>query len=50
MSPEVLEKYQAAWKSKGMVQEDGLFYDWYSPKQNRKRPSSDVANTSWYVT
>nr|XP_036581955.1 uncharacterized protein CTRU02_08032 [Colletotrichum truncatum]KAF6790512.1 hypothetical protein CTRU02_08032 [Colletotrichum truncatum] len=47
LSPEVLEKYQAAWKAKGMIQENGFFYEWYSPKQDRKQPTFDLANTSW---
>ncbi|KAJ4184478.1 hypothetical protein NW759_017021 [Fusarium solani] len=45
--PEVLRKYKAAWKDKGMVNDDGLFYDWYSPKQDTKKRPTDVSYTSW---
>ncbi|TEA15284.1 Linalool dehydratase/isomerase [Colletotrichum sidae] len=46
-SPEVLRKYQEAWAAKGMVQDNGLVVEWYSPKQDRKVPAADMANTAW---
>ncbi|KAF6788484.1 hypothetical protein CSOJ01_14997 [Colletotrichum sojae] len=49
VSPGVLEKYRAAWAAKGMVQEDGLLYEWYSPKQDRKMPTTDVSNSAWAI-
>ncbi|KAF4462881.1 linalool dehydratase-isomerase precursor [Fusarium albosuccineum] len=47
ISEEVLEKYQAAWKAKGMRQENGLFISWYYPKQDKKKPSRDIGGTAW---
>ncbi|KAK2729835.1 linalool dehydratase-isomerase precursor [Colletotrichum kahawae] len=47
LSPGVLEKYQAAWKAKGMISDNGLIVDWYSPKQNRTKAPSDISFTSW---
>lgn len=50
LSGEVQEKYVAAWKSKGMVQEDGRFIMWYSPKQDSKTLARDIGSTAWYVS
>lgn len=47
VAKEVLEKYTAAWQAKGMTQENGLFADWYSPKQDRKKVATDLGNTAW---
>jgi hypothetical protein len=46
---EVIPKYVAAWKEKGMVQENGLFVNWYMPKQGKMVNSPDIGNTAWYV-
>ncbi|KAL3477569.1 hypothetical protein BJX99DRAFT_246137 [Aspergillus californicus] len=43
----VLEKYIAAWKEKGMAQENGLFINWYSPKQGTKSLTRDIGATAW---
>ncbi|CAG9978193.1 unnamed protein product [Clonostachys byssicola] len=48
-SATVLEQYQAAWKAKGMFQENGLYIDSFSPKQDRKRHAKDVGFTAWAV-
>jgi hypothetical protein len=44
---EVLEKYTAAWKAKGMIQENGLFVNWYSPKRDQMRPAASLEFTAW---
>ncbi|KAJ4367052.1 hypothetical protein N0V83_007582 [Neocucurbitaria cava] len=44
---EVLEKYQAAWKEKGLVMDGGLFPDWWQVKQDQIFPARDVGFTAW---
>ncbi|CAH0027812.1 unnamed protein product [Clonostachys rhizophaga] len=43
----VLEQYRAAWEGKGMLQENSLYIDSFSPKQDRKRHARDVGFTAW---
>ncbi|KAL2815402.1 hypothetical protein BDW59DRAFT_177665 [Aspergillus cavernicola] len=47
IADDVLEKYTAAWKAKGMHQDNGLLIEWYSPKQNSKRPAYTIGFTAW---
>ncbi|KAL6354202.1 hypothetical protein LRP88_12536 [Fusarium phalaenopsidis] len=47
ISSDVLAKYQAAWKAKGMVQDNGLFFDSFNPNQGSKTAGYEVAFTSW---
>ena len=44
---EVLEKYTAALKAKGMIQENGLFVNWYAPKRGEMRPAASLGFTAW---
>jgi hypothetical protein len=44
---DVLKKYTAAWKEKGMVQEDGLFVDFYSPNQDKVAKAQRIGFTAW---
>jgi hypothetical protein len=44
---DVLKKYSAAWKAKGMIQENGLFVDWYSPNQDRVKEAPSIGFTAW---
>lgn len=44
---DVLRKYSAAWKAKGMIQENGLFVDWYAPNQDRVKEAPSIAFTAW---
>ena len=44
---EVLKKYTAAWKSKGMIQENGLFVNWYSPNQDKVQEAPGIGFTAW---
>ncbi|KAJ7146380.1 hypothetical protein C8R44DRAFT_13492 [Mycena epipterygia] len=45
---DVLKKYTSAWKSKqGFQQDDGLFVNWYSVKQDRKVPAGGLGFTAW---
>jgi hypothetical protein len=44
---EVIPKYVAAWKEKGMIQENGLMVQWYMPKQDRTMPTADIGLTAW---
>ncbi|KAL2842438.1 hypothetical protein BJX68DRAFT_270614 [Aspergillus pseudodeflectus] len=47
VAEEVLSKYSAAWKEKGMTGENGLFISWYAPKQGTKKPATDIGFTAW---
>ncbi|KAJ4152077.1 hypothetical protein NW765_017586 [Fusarium oxysporum] len=47
VSSHVLERYLAAWKSKGMLHDHGLFVDRYCPAQDAKKPPKDVSFTAW---
>jgi hypothetical protein len=49
VAEEVLSKYSAAWKEKGMTGENGLFISWYAPKQGTKKPATDIGFTAWLV-
>lgn len=49
VAAEVIEKYNTAWEGKGMTQENGLFINWYAPKQDEKKTASDIGFTAWYV-
>lgn len=49
VAPTVLERYQEAWKTKGMFQDDGLMIDWFSPNQDGKTFATDPGFTAWYV-
>jgi hypothetical protein len=49
VAEEVLSKYTAAWKDKGMTGENGLFISWYAPKQGTKKPAADIGFTAWLV-
>ena len=44
---DVLDKYTAAWKSKGMIQENGLFVNWYSPNQDTIKEAPAISFTAW---
>ncbi|VUC35447.1 unnamed protein product [Clonostachys rosea] len=46
-STTILGKYRAAWTQKGMLQDNGLYIDSFSPKQDRKRRARDVGFTAW---
>jgi Linalool dehydratase/isomerase len=46
---DVLNKYKAAWKSKGMIQENGLFVNWYSPNQDKVQEAPSIGFTAWLV-
>ncbi|GIJ81525.1 hypothetical protein Asppvi_000024 [Aspergillus pseudoviridinutans] len=47
VATDLLKKYTAAWEAKGMAQENGLFIQWYSPKQGTRKPASDLGFTAW---
>ncbi|KAJ4263307.1 hypothetical protein NW762_006125 [Fusarium torreyae] len=47
VAPTVLGKYQKAWNSTGMFQDDGLLIDWFSPKQSSKTYAQDPGFTAW---
>lgn len=44
---DVLRKYQAAWRQKGLVMDDGLFPDWWMVKQDHILPARDLSFTAW---
>ncbi len=44
---EVLEKYKNAWAKKGMASDNGLFREWYRPKQDDMVDGHDVSFTAW---
>ncbi|KAL3442795.1 hypothetical protein BJX65DRAFT_321072 [Aspergillus insuetus] len=44
---EVLQKYAAAWKAKGMTDDNGMFISWYAPKQDFKKTALDIGFTAW---
>ena len=45
----VLEKYRAAWDTKGMVSASGLFVDMWMVKQDFIVPPQDIGWTAWFV-
>ncbi|KAF9890590.1 hypothetical protein FE257_005721 [Aspergillus nanangensis] len=44
---DVLKRYSAAWESKGIKQENGLFVNFYSPKQGKLQKTRDIGSTAW---
>lgn len=42
-----VEKYQGAWKQKGMVAENDLPVDWYRPKQNDMVQPRNIGFAAW---
>jgi hypothetical protein len=42
-----VEKYQGAWKQKGMVAQNGLPDDWYRPKQNDMVQPRNIGSAAW---
>lgn len=44
---DVLKKYSAAWKGKGMIQENGMFVDLYSPNQDSVKEAKGIGFTAW---
>ncbi|RFU27562.1 hypothetical protein B7463_g8784, partial [Scytalidium lignicola] len=44
---EILAKYQAAWKAKGMFASNGLMMDWYRPKQDDMVLPKSIGFTAW---
>ncbi|EXL91126.1 hypothetical protein NOF04DRAFT_18210 [Fusarium oxysporum II5] len=47
VSREVIEKYKLAWKTKGMFQDNGLFIEFLSVKQDKKQLSEDIWSSAW---
>ncbi|KAF9895002.1 hypothetical protein FE257_004626 [Aspergillus nanangensis] len=47
IADDVIKRYTAAWEAKGMVGDDGMFIQWYSPKQNTKLSTPDIGSTAW---
>lgn len=45
----VLEKYTASLKQKGMLQEDGLWSAAFLIKQKRAAPAKQGNHTAWWV-
>ena len=44
---EVLPKYKAATRDKGMINEKGWFADAYQVKQKRSLPAGEIAFSAW---
>jgi hypothetical protein len=42
-----VEKYQDAWKQKGMVAQNNLLVDWYRPKQNDMVQPRNIGFAAW---
>lgn len=49
VATQVTRNYAAAWADKGMVQEDGLIVQWWSPKQKTTTKTDDIGSTAWLV-
>lgn len=47
ISEEVAKNYLAAWEELGMVQESGLLYMYFSPKQQKKMQTPSIGSTAW---
>ncbi|KAL7944076.1 hypothetical protein V8C42DRAFT_353921 [Trichoderma barbatum] len=43
----VLERYMAAWKERKMVHANGLYVDWWRPKQDDMVSVADIGLTAW---
>ncbi|MCJ1237820.1 hypothetical protein MMC14_005807 [Varicellaria rhodocarpa] len=44
---DILGKYKAAWKIKGMIAQDGLLVDFWRPKQDDSAPAMDISWSAW---
>jgi len=44
---DVLEKYKAAWAEKGLINENGIFPEFYMIKQDHLMQTKEIGFTAW---